>query len=85
LGKESINNIIINTIAPLLVAYGKIRDESYYIDKAVNILQDLPAERNNIIRKWEELGMPVKNAFESQGCLELFNSFCKLKKCFFVK
>lgn len=81
LGKASIENIMINTIVPLLVAYGKSKDEQDYIDQAITLLQSLPAERNAITRHWEELGMPVKSAFDSQGLIELFNNFCAKKKC----
>ncbi|MEM7382916.1 MAG: DUF2851 family protein [Bacteroidota bacterium] len=81
LGKASIENIMINTIVPLLVAYGESKDEQGYIDQAMALLQRLPAERNAITRHWEELGMPAKSAFDSQAMLELFNNFCSKKKC----
>lgn len=81
LGVASIENILINTVVPLLVAYGKSRDEQDHIDRAVMILQSLPAERNSITRHWEKLGMKVKSAFDSQALIELFNNFCSKKKC----
>ena len=81
LGKASIENIMINTIVPLLVAYGKSKDEQVYIDQAMALLQSLPAERNAITSQWEALGMPVGSAFDSQGLIELFNNFCTKKKC----
>ena len=81
LGKASIDNIIINTVVPLLVGYGKIRDAQHYIDRAITLLRALPAEQNTITNTWKELGMEVRDAFDSQGSLELFNNFCKPKKC----
>ena len=81
LGKASIENILINTVVPLLVAYGKAKDEQDYVDRAVAILQHLPAEYNKITRHWEELGIKVKSAFDSQALIELFNNFCTQKKC----
>jgi hypothetical protein len=81
LGKSSIENILINTAVPLLVAYGKAQDEQSYVDKAIDILQSLPAERNKITRYWQTLGMSVNNAFDSQALIELFNNFCTKKKC----
>ncbi|MEL6153154.1 MAG: DUF2851 family protein, partial [Bacteroidota bacterium] len=76
LGQSSLESILINTVVPLLVAYGKAKDEQDYVDRAVAILQHLPAEHNRITRRWEEVGIRVKSAFDSQALIELFNNFC---------
>ena len=81
LGKTSIENILINTTVPLLVAYGKLKDEQMYIDKALEILQKLPAEHNKITRLWASLGLKVNHAFDAQALIELFNHFCSKKQC----
>lgn len=81
LGKSSVDNILINTVVPLLVAYGKTKDEQDYTDRAVAILQYLPAEHNKITRYWESAGIKVKHAFDSQALIELFNNFCTPRKC----
>lgn len=81
LGKASIQNIIINTIAPLLVAYGKHRDEQEKIDRAVELLQNTEAEQNKITRLWADLGMNVNAAFDSQALIELYNNFCSHRQC----
>ncbi len=81
IGESSVQNIIINTVAPLLVAYGKYKDEQVYIDKALDLLQQLPTEQNKITRTWGELGMKVKTAFDSQALIELYNNFCQKRHC----
>jgi hypothetical protein len=81
LGESSIQNIIINTVAPLLVAYGKYKDEQRFIDKSVELLQQLPAEQNKITRTWSSLGLNVKTAFDSQALIELYNNFCQKRQC----
>jgi Protein of unknown function (DUF2851) len=81
LGRESIDNIIINVIAPALVAYGKSKDDQMFVDRAVRILQAIPAESNRIIRQWKMLGMEVKTGFDSQAMVELFNNFCLKRRC----
>ncbi|MDN5200616.1 DUF2851 family protein [Fulvivirgaceae bacterium BMA10] len=83
LGKFSINNIIINTIVPLRMAYGRLKDKQDLIENAIALLEKVPAESNNIVTKWRKAGIDVKNAFYSQASLELYNSFCKEKKCLF--
>ncbi len=81
IGEPSVQNIIINTVAPFLVAYGKYKDEQPFIDKALELLQQLPAEQNKITRTWGELGLKVKTAFDSQSLIELYNNFCRKRQC----
>jgi hypothetical protein len=81
MGRTSIENIVINSIVPMLVAYGKSRDEQRFVDRAVQLLQETPSEKNNILQSWEELGLISKTAFDSQGLIELHNSFCLRRRC----
>jgi len=81
MGDMSIDNVIINTAVPLLVAYGKFRDDHSYVDRAVSILQQLPRESNKITNAWTTLGIANKTAFESQALLELNNNFCSKRRC----
>lgn len=81
LGQSSIDNILINTVVPLLIAYGKTQDQSVYVDKAIEILNNLPPEDNIVTRKWHGLGIKAENAFDSQALIELYHHFCTQKKC----
>jgi hypothetical protein len=81
LGKASIHNLIINSIAPLLVAYGKQHDDQTFVDRAVDFLQQIPAEDNKIIRQWSAIGYTVKSAFDTQGLMELYNNYCVKRRC----
>lgn len=81
LGEASIDNIIINTVVPLLVAYGKSKDDPVYVDRAVRILQHVHAETNSITNQWKSLGMSIKTAFDSQAVVALYNNYCLKKKC----
>ena len=81
LGRSSIENIIINTVVPVWAAYGKLSDEQSYVDRAVQVLQQLPEEENKITRSWKNIGMTTQTAFDSQALIELYNSFCQKKSC----
>jgi hypothetical protein len=81
LGKESIQNLLINTVAPLLVAYANHKDNQTFIDRAIHFLEQIPPEKNHIISTWENANMKAKNAFDSQAEIELFNNFCLQKRC----
>ena len=81
LGGSSIATIIINAVVPLLVAYGKSRDDQRYVDRAVAILRQTPGESNTIISQWKTLGLNSKTAFDSQALIELQNNYCGKKRC----
>ncbi len=81
LGQSSVENLIINTVAPLWVAYGRSKDDQVYIEKALDFLNQIGGEQNKITRQWEKIGVKIKTAFDSQACIELYNNFCKKRQC----
>lgn len=81
MGRMSIENIVINSVVPMLVAYGKAKDDQRYIEHAVQLLQEIPSEENNILTSWEDLGLASKTAFDSQAMIELYNNFCLRRRC----
>jgi hypothetical protein len=81
LGNQMTENIIINTIIPVLFAYGLYIKEQSYKDKALAWLTELSAEKNKIIAQWQSLNITISNAFDSQSLIHLTNNYCKQKKC----
>lgn len=81
LGADSREVLLINTVIPLLIAYGQSRDDWSYVDRAVQFLQQIPAEKNKIMRTWQQVNCVATNAFESQGLIELYNNFCQRRAC----
>jgi len=81
LGTAMIDNIIINTIAPMLFAYGNYHNEEKYKQKALQWLEETSAESNSITKGFQQLKIENKNAFDSQALIELKNEYCDKKKC----
>lgn len=81
LGASSIDILLINTLALFLFSYGKQHQQQYYISRSLKLLENLPAEQNNITEDFITLGVKINNAFESQALLELKNNYCNYKKC----
>ena len=81
IGTGSIENLLINAIAPLLFFYGKQIGDKKFIDLALNLLLDIKPEDNKIIRGFAERGLSASNAFDTQALIYLKKSFCDLKKC----
>ena len=81
LGKSSIQNIIINTLSLFLFAYGKALNQHNFVTRSFNLLENLPSENNAIIKQYEEAGVVLKSAFNSQAILQLKKKYCNEKKC----
>jgi len=81
LGKTAVHGLLINAVAPFLFLYGTVLHSPRHCDKAVQLLQALPAEDNHITRKWTELGMRPLNAAQSQGLFQLKTGYCDGYKC----
>jgi len=73
--------LIVNTIVPLLYAYGMHRSEEKLIQKATALLEELPAEDNYILRQWEACGLNVETAADSQALIQLKREYCDRKDC----
>lgn len=81
LGEEKFNLILINVIVPFYFLYGDNRNIAYLKDRAIEILEQLPSEKNSIIKKWEKVGITADNALESQALLQLLKKYCEPRKC----
>ena len=80
-GVQMINNLIINTVIPILFAYGHYTKEHHFKDKALRWLTQLTAEKNSRINGFLALQITIKNAFDSQALLQLKNEYCSKKRC----
>lgn len=85
LGKESIHNLLINTVAPLLMAVGIYQQSTHFKSRAVSLLEQIPPESNKYTRLWKEEGMKLQSAFDTQASLELYQKYCSQKKCLSCK
>ena len=77
----SINLLIINTCIPMLFAYGRHTVREELCDRAFDFLEQLKAEQNHIIRMWQECGLEVKTAGDSQALIQLKKEYCDKKDC----
>ena len=73
--------IIINTAIPMLFAYGRHKGNAELCTRALNLLDQLKAERNHIVTMWQECGLNVSNAGDSQALIQLKNKYCDKKDC----
>ena len=81
LSSSSINLILINTVVPLLYAYGMNHQDQPLMDRAMKLLNELPAENNYIVRQWKTCGLQVDSAADSQSLIQLKREYCDRKDC----
>lgn len=81
LGTGMINNIIINTVVPMLFAYGTHHNEDGPKMRALRWMNELPAESNSTISGFKRLGLTIKTSRDSQALLEMKSQYCDNNRC----
>lgn len=81
LGLQMIDNILINTVVPILFAYGHYHHDNAIKDRALQWLMNIRAEKNTITRGFSALKIENKTAFDSQSLIQLKNEYCNKKRC----
>lgn len=81
MAKASLEVLMINTVIPVLFAYGRYKHNETLVNRALDLLEELKAEDNNIVRLWRECGLDVSNAGDSQALIQLKKEYCDRKEC----
>lgn len=81
LGPAAARLMLINTVVPILYAYGLQKNVPEYCERAERLLDSLPPERNAVIRPFTEAGIRARNASDSQALLQLRREYCEPKRC----
>jgi hypothetical protein len=81
LGEDFIRRLVSNVVVPFLFLYGKLKDQPFYHQRALDLLDQLPGENNAVSRKYVALNINNQSAYRSQATIQLHDNYCKLKKC----
>lgn len=73
--------LLINTVAPLLFAYGRKRFDEARCERAFQLLESLKPERNAVVRAWDKAGLGAACAADTQALLQLKRNYCDRKDC----
>ncbi len=73
--------LIINTVVPLLFAYGRHASREDICQRSIRLLETLPAENNYILRQWHDCGLTALTAADSQALLQLKRQYCDRTDC----
>lgn len=80
LTKAFINLLVINTIVPIKFAYAKSIGKSIS-EELLDLMNQLPVEKNSIVTKFEDLKPGKYSAFQSQAFIQLKKMYCDKNKC----
>lgn len=81
LGAFKANIIGINLVVILQYAYGALTGKEHLRERALSLLEALPAEDNRYMRLWRAEGVKPRDAFESQALLQLITEHCAGAAC----
>jgi len=81
LGKTTMHSILINCVIPFIFIYEKTTGQTSGLNNVLELLEEISAEKNQIIQQWKLLHIKAENAFDTQTLLELKNNYCVNKKC----
>ena len=81
LSATSLDLLVVNTAVPMLFAYGRHRNDETLCGRAFDILAQLKAENNHIVRLWRQCGLETDNAGDSQALIQLKREYCDRKEC----
>lgn len=81
LSRSSMNLLIINTAVPVLFAYGRRMGDERFCERAIGFLDQLQAEKNSIVRMWNDCGLSAQSAGDSQALIQLKKEYCDRRDC----
>ncbi len=81
MGRGSVESIVINALVPTLHGLGTMFGNEVWIRRAFELLDQVPAESNQMIRDWSDLGLFAGSATMSQGLIQLRKEYCSNHRC----
>ncbi|MGB5988438.1 MAG: DUF2851 family protein [Marinifilaceae bacterium] len=81
MGKSTLDIVIINAVIPTIFAYGRYVNNEIIMDRAIDLLEKIPLEKNYITNMWKQEGLPAKSAADSQALVQLKKEYCDKKRC----
>ena len=85
MGENTLNILLINTVVPMLFAYGLRNKQPEYCERATRLLESIPPEKNSIVSTFCHAGITVRHAGDSQALIQLKREYCEKKKCLYCR
>ena len=82
IGRIRINTIIVDAVLPVLLRYAKMQDNQALTAYLLKLLSTIPAKKDDVIRRFIDMGVKPKNACDVQGLHQLYRVKCRNIRCF---
>ncbi len=79
--EESMDQLLINTIAMVWLLYGDQKNDLNYKQKCIALLERIKPEKNRYTERFKEVKYPLGSSIQSQGQRFLWEHYCDHKKC----
>ena len=80
IGRQKIHMLAINLVVPLQFAYATVTKNEPLKERALELLEAIPAEKNRVVSGWTGYGVACTSAYDSQALLEL-SAKCDRGEC----
>ncbi len=81
LGRTTLHSLVINAVVPLLLAYAKWCNNEEVEQRAMALLEAIPAEKNRYVDFCRCAGFTAANAYDTQALLQLYHKYCEPHRC----
>lgn len=71
----------LNAFIPVLFLHAKKMQNEQWINALWDLLSLIKADKNQLMVKFKNEGVDIKNAAQSQALIHLHRNYCSLKKC----
>lgn len=72
--------VLLNAVLPLKYACQKHLREDI-ADHITQLYRQAAPEKNQVLQQWKKLGVPIRNALESQSYIYHYSQYCSVKNC----
>lgn len=80
LGIDKVYMLAINLVVPMQMAYAEVMNKNELRQRAIALLEEVPAERNRLVGRWTGCGVKCSSGFDSQALVEL-STMCDEGRC----
>lgn len=81
IGRMKADLLGINLVAQIQYVYGAYTADETLRERAISLLEAIPAEENRYMRHWRFYGLHPRNAFDTQALLQLATEYCDRRRC----
>lgn len=71
----------INFVVQMIFAYGHYTQSETLTQRAIELLENIPAESNRYTHIWNSFGHITKSALDSQAIIQLSREYCECNRC----